>query len=414
MRMIQPLMAICALVLVGGAAAMAARQAAPLAEFWIGEAPACNGLCVDCESLDMDCVRSDRRGDGARCLIGTKVLCRARPMPVPESRTDDAHHLRVLTYNIFVRPFFVSHDGQRERTHHIPRAIAQLPGDPLDVVVIQEAFDEGRLRAHLLGELARAGFPYHTELVRGGGPFQLGNGGVFIASRWPIERSASRTFQDACSGTDCLAPKGVMYARIRKTVGETSAVYHVFGTHLQSGTGAEPASVRIAQLQQMARFRDSLEIPADEPVVLAGDFNVDAIADPDEVVAMLRTLGAELPTRMHLGEATSDPRTNALVGQSGDADEGGCRTQYMARKQCPCCRGQHLDYVLTASQHRQPQSASAKVLHLKADRPFQVCMSAPGQPHFVYGTSMFCRISWDIADLSDHYPVMVTLQFPAL
>jgi|GEM_PF-5557322 len=46
-------------------------QPAPTGCTWEGKAPACNGKC----RLGYEVVRSDKRGDGKKCLTGNKVLC---------------------------------------------------------------------------------------------------------------------------------------------------------------------------------------------------------------------------------------------------------------------------------------------------------------------------------------------------
>lgn len=55
-------------------------------EQWIGTAPSCNASPRDCTDRGMEFVRRDDRGDGSECWTGTKVLCRGwRDAPTPQT-----------------------------------------------------------------------------------------------------------------------------------------------------------------------------------------------------------------------------------------------------------------------------------------------------------------------------------------
>ncbi|NOJ39985.1 hypothetical protein [Bradyrhizobium australiense] len=55
--------------------AMTAAPSAFAGEFWIGTAPFCSASPQDCTQRGFDFVRSDKKGDGKRCVTGKKVLC---------------------------------------------------------------------------------------------------------------------------------------------------------------------------------------------------------------------------------------------------------------------------------------------------------------------------------------------------
>src|SRR5690606_17101089 len=174
----------------------------------------------------------------------------------------------VLTFNTALLPEPVSYT--------LPSVRAGLMAPHLegyDALVLQEAFVDG-WRDALLDALAAA-YPYRGDLVGSDGAGGLGlrqDGGILILSRWPIVRTATLTFGDTCSGTDCLADKGVAYVAIRKG----DHTYHVFGTHAQSSFGLDAAAVRARQFELFAAFVAEQDIPTDEVVLLAGDFNVAA------------------------------------------------------------------------------------------------------------------------------------------
>jgi glycerophosphoryl diester phosphodiesterase len=62
-----------------GSVVLLAAVTARADEVWVGTAPFCSAGPDDCARRGMDFVRSDRRGDGSRCVSGAKVLCRNRP-----------------------------------------------------------------------------------------------------------------------------------------------------------------------------------------------------------------------------------------------------------------------------------------------------------------------------------------------
>lgn len=207
-----------------------------------------------------------------------------------------------------------------------------------DVLVLQEVFVDA-WRERLLDELA-AYYPHRTAVVgedgARGNPLRQ-DGGVVILSRWPIARSASFTFGAVCSGSDCLADKGVAYAAVVKG----DRTYHVFGTHAQSVYGFSVAGVRARQFALWRSFVDGRAIPSDEPVLFTGDLNVDAYTP--ELTAMLAVLNAVRPPTVGPLGYTWDPALNALAG-------GGA---------------EWLDYVLYAADHAVPEAAWNKVVALR-------------------------------------------------
>ena len=82
-----------------------------------------------------------------------------------------------------------------------------------------------------------------------------------------------RLFGKRCAGFDCWAQKGCVYARI--DVEERPC--HIIGIHAQAHE--KHRSIREQQFQCVKQFITSLRIPATEPVILAGDFNVNLFKD---------------------------------------------------------------------------------------------------------------------------------------
>lgn len=246
----------------------------------------------------------------------------------PEDRFFD-----VLTYNVALLPEPVSHTLPTVRA---ARMAPHLAG--FDALVLQEAFIDNA-RERIIEELADF-YPYRSELVgrdgAGGSPL-VQDGGIIILSRWPIVRQATMTFGMTCSGTDCLGDKGVAYAAIRKG----DRTYHLFGTHAQSIFGRNAAEVRASQFELFAGFIAAQEIPGDEPVLLAGDFNVNAYST--ELASMLQILGATWPPVVGSVKTTWDPDGNRWA-------EG---------------RAEWLDYVLVVDGYAAPVAAWNRAVPLK-------------------------------------------------
>lgn len=313
----------------------------------------------------------------------------------------------LLAYNIFMRPTTLFANDQWPRSEVLPSKLKEF-----DAVVFSEAFDDG-IRRQLQGDL-RAEYPWRTPILGSDGLFGQ-DGGVSIISRWPITATSQRGFRHACrdedvsigtfgvlqvvtdksglgctlgevlggvcTGNDCLADKGVLYARIEKH----GRPFHVFASHTQSGEGnastrfcvhpttgdlvpcavPAPRNVRAQQFRIIKRFMDALSIPDTEPVIIAGDFNVDKYNE-EEFKAMLSILDASYPRSLGHPYTVDDSFNTRAHGRS------------------------YLDYVLVSNRHLQPIEALLETLTPRSPRAF-------GGDY----------------DLSDHFPVFGQFMFPS-
>jgi endonuclease/exonuclease/phosphatase family metal-dependent hydrolase len=274
----------------------------------------------------------------ALCLIVLEIACSDRAAPlaaIDPGKPTPANVLDILTYNVFLRaPSAFFRDGQDWRVEHIPAAVTGH-----DVVVFQEAFSDAH-RERLL-ELLAAAYPYRTRAL-GHDRVIAQDGGVILLSRWPIVREGQAVFGRTCAGVDCLADKGIVYARIDKL----GRIFNVFGAHNQDG--AEHRDVREAQYARMKQFIDSFAIPAAEPVVIAGDLDVDMLGQPDAYAAMKRILDAShaLPPNGEAHLPSWDGELNPLVAS---------RSREV------------LDYVLYSNGHQAPVEAFTEVVPFRAE-----------------------------------------------
>lgn len=273
----------------------------------------------------------------------------------------DASTFNVLAYNIYMRPTSLFKNGQEIRARLLP---AQLRG--YDALIFSEAFDDD-VRGRLLAGL-RAEYPYATSILGSDRAFEQ-DGGVIIVSRWPVVGQDQRLFRDVCAGSDCQADKGVLYAKIEKQ----GRPYHIFASHTQAWPTTEAQAIRARQFGIIKAFIDSKQIPSVEPVLIAGDLNVDRLRYPGEFSQMLRILNAEFPPTAGYG-STNDPSTNTLAEQGKPAE--------------------YLDYVLWSKAHKRPAEALNEVRILRSAEEWK-------------------EFGWEFAmwDLSDHYPVRGRFRF---
>lgn len=273
--------------------------------------------------------------------------------------------LSILTHNVAMLPAIAGGKANATRAELIAGA-DYVRGH--DVVVLQEAFDNGPSDA-LKSRLASQ-YPYQTPVLgrsRSGWDETLGSysaltpedGGVTILSRWPISHRAQYVYADGCDA-DWFSNKGFVYTRLDVD----GHPMHVVGTHAQAEAAlcSDAAATRKRQFTELDGFLDGLRIPADEPIVIAGDLNV--IKASPEYDAMLSTLDVTDP--WYAGHPyTWDPETNPLASSGGR---------------------EHLDYVLFRRGHPQPRGWTNTTL-------------TPTSPPWSAGGTTY-------TDYADHYPVL--------
>ncbi|KAJ8044997.1 hypothetical protein HOLleu_07912 [Holothuria leucospilota] len=364
----------------------------------LDDAPNCIADESYCSQAGLDYVCEedfDTGNPNDTCQTGVRARCSFPDIPTPLLETP-ATMLKVISYNVWELRYAYNQNGQRERTCRILPELIQIHPD-VDVIVFNEVFmggcfATGSEQLTFRDILTEYGF---TEFTRTVGiipvPTQPENGGVFIASKWPILRERSRVFAAFERTTaDSLSQKGVVYARIEKSVNSVNMRYHVFGTHLQSSERQNSSLVRILQAREMYEFQRSQNIPSSEAVIYAGDLNADFIADPtyaDEVIAELKSTIPPIVGRL---STTYDRDNNDVF-----SDRSSGASWY--------------DYAVYSNEHLQPTRTALRAIRPRAS-PFTVCFSAVSiNP--TYPDTRFCVTERTITDLSDHYAVMGTFDF---
>jgi endonuclease/exonuclease/phosphatase family metal-dependent hydrolase len=185
---------------------------------------------------------------------------------VPVSANLSKKNFHLMSFNIKGLPTFIlSEDFKDSRYGVIGKLLAGrvIKGDAPDVVLLQEAFTD--LTASLI---EASGYPHKAE-GPGAGSYLGVNSGLYILSRHPILESDSRAFSAKdCLSWDCMANKGVQFARI--AIPDLPQPVEIYNTHLQAGR--EDTVARQSQVKTLLAFFKEKH-KAGSPVFFAGDFN---------------------------------------------------------------------------------------------------------------------------------------------
>lgn len=297
---------------------------------------------------------------------------------------DGLTSIKVLTHNLFLLPdVIVSSTTQWSQAAR--GAVIGSAGylRDYDVLLLEECFDNNASKA--LKDNLAAGFPYQTpvlgrsetgwdktsgtwrELLQGGGT----NGGVMIASKWPIEKMMQHIYPAGCDA-DAFALKGFVYAVIVKN----GKRIHFVASHTQStqpSCGGNDVMVRKTQFETMKTYIDSLQIPKTEMVIFGGDFNV--IKGTSEYASMLKYLNVSEPHYAGV-PYTWDTKTNVMASY---------------HYPYPANNREYIDYVFVSKDHLAP----SKWQNLAIDPVSSSLMS--------YTNLLGEKSYW--TDYSDHYPV---------
>ena len=183
--------------------------------------------------------------------------------------------------------------------------------------------------------------------------------------------------------------KGLIYAAVKKTVGEESAIFHVFGTHMQAFNIADEDEIRVLQAEEIHDFMLEQDIPPGEPVLYGGDFNAELNTTLGDDV--INAFDGTLPPIVGELAVTYDPEDNDLFVDNNDTSRW-------------------IDYVLYSNIHVQPEFATVEVVRPLMEVPLNICNSAlSGQP--AYPASENCFITKLVQDLSDHYAVLGAFEY---
>jgi len=339
----------------------------------------------------------DGKGGSASATVGIII----EPAPTTTWRPD----ITVMGYNIMMLPSIAGDWDQNQRADHLPGALRTLATLP-DVIGYSEVLDDYSYA--VISDMEE--YPYTTPVVgqvcsNGGwdsisGPCSntigIVRGGMMISSMHPIEEQHALIFTATTAGSaDAFANKGAVYAKIDIE----GYKYHIVDTHLQAthdGGDDDEHLVRTDQLKEITSWIDSLNIPANEPVIMTGDFNV-PFSHTTQIDDMVVAGKAKLnfPNDDGFGSYPYDNLMSKAFVFYYDDD---------------VCYDDTLDYVMDRADHLQPVSTpEVDVIALKSPTSFYW--------DYLDGNWTECggaKVTRDgyTTDISDHYPVVATYEYP--
>ncbi len=215
-----------------------------------------------------------------------------------------------------------------------------------DIIVFSEAFSS-TIRESIRRNLHS--YPHNTLVLDAcKSSIKFTNGGIIIFSKHPIMDSKDYCFKNSAF-VDSLSAKGVQYVKINKF----GTNYNIIATHLNASYGKlSGAKARRAQIAEIADFIQTLNLPTNEPVIFAGDMNIDPHFNSDEYENMIRKLDVQpLQKSGHVYSLVNKPMI--------------------------------MDYIMYAKKHRQPIQATCDI----------------------------SQMTYNGRNLSDHHPVVGKFRF---
>jgi endonuclease/exonuclease/phosphatase family metal-dependent hydrolase len=191
-------------------------------------------------------------------------------------------NIRVLTYNIFLRPPPVKNNENDWKDERMIDFIKQM--ENFDIICLQEMFGSLTSRREALIKYAnRSGLFFHVD-VPSPSFFSKNiiDGGLLILSRFPIVESEFRPFKYtvlSCS----VVEKGILYAKIKVKDSHIA----IFNVHLQAtyfDVSMEQwnlcTKTRLSHVQEISEFIYHCiidrKLTKEDRILLMGDFNIDA------------------------------------------------------------------------------------------------------------------------------------------
>jgi len=192
----------------------------------------------------------------------------------------------LLTFNIFVRPFLIfSHFGGDNKKERLEEFLTRISS--YSIICLQELFskNDNQFISNFIRKAKEMGYRYTAYFPKTKGYFKIGNSGLCVLSRYKIVDSCLDVFSNN-EGFEYFAEKGVMYCKIQLT---EKFYLHLFTSHLKADNGL--SKTQSVQLDHISKLINSKCID-DNPFILTGDFNIDALDTLNSYKKMKRKLFA--------------------------------------------------------------------------------------------------------------------------
>jgi len=312
--------------------------------------------------------------------------------------------VKVLSYNIFLRPPFVHNNADDFKNERLKEFINYI--DNYDIISLQEIFCLANYRQQMLLKAAfDQGFKYFTQSKRSAWfSGKLIDAGLLILSKYPIVESDGHIYRSG-NQIDGWAAKQVIYAKVQVS---DNMFLHVFNTHLQASYYDSSDShnkindfARADQVTEMADFIKQKIHDSHHPLLVTGDFNINS-RDPispsletKEYKYMMETLdpsGVWLRDLLKEAHNGAHPITYGDFHEQpeGDSVKRSPKETLLTHTADHCC-GLSIDYILFGETTNQGDAALEVV-------------STNIEQFVVDPTVVKC------SQLSDHYGVTTTLR----
>jgi endonuclease/exonuclease/phosphatase family metal-dependent hydrolase len=294
----------------------------------------------------------------------------------PEAATEPSSHLRLLSWNVYLRSVASERVGDNDAKELRAARLADPARSPLrdyDAVCLQEMVGTANFRLHRLLDGARAmGF---THAITPAQPplasLAVADSGLVVLAKRPLRLLEGRTLRGAV-GPDRFMAKGVDLAELGKLPGGPRLVH----THLQSGytqhDGPEVLRSKRRQIAQVARVWRRAGGGGGgggggpQSRILCGDLNWDA-REPGMHAELLGALQAKAGSGSGGGGSGRQVRDLLLPdGRPPQLRPATIRVTYDAR-------GRELDVNFYSSGRRKPRPGTTTMLrsvdYVLADGP---------------------------------------------
>lgn len=259
--------------------------------------------------------------------------------------------IQLLTINLFLRPPGI-HTNYSDYKDLRTQVFIEDFLSKFDVICLQEVFGTAsNRRDKILKEASKKGFftwaSSRPKITKG----HLIDSGLVILSKFEILERSELVFSQG-KGVDGLCSKGALYVKLNLPTGPLN----VFTTHLQASYFTESCkefveyrNVRKMQLIEMKKFIDKCVYNRQEPIVIAGDFNVDGRESRKKLQFDVVEEYIEFWNILSGNEEMVDVIRD-LYGESlatfAAVDQYGCPLETVLTGIDECCQDECLDYVL--------------------------------------------------------------------
>ncbi|ORX45775.1 Endonuclease/exonuclease/phosphatase [Piromyces finnis] len=200
--------------------------------------------------------------------------------------TNPKDKVRILTYNIFMRPPPI-HSFESDFKEDRIKLICKQFFQDYDVIAFQECFSFGSSRIDKIKEKAKKhGINYFSNSKKKYS-WNIGiDGGLCLLSRFPVVNKKMYYFKNGCH-SDAYSEKGVLFNEIEMPNGNH---LFIFTSHTQASyehfpdINSESVRVRLSQFTEIRKFITEMTGNAkpDDIVLLCGDLNVNGRLNKDE------------------------------------------------------------------------------------------------------------------------------------